>query len=229
MPCFTRAIKAASCFECPLFFCHLLPLTRLDKSKVALFVLLYQPGSSWPLVFNTHYSGTRCPFASGTTFKLTRSPWRMGGWIGGRQNLWLIASLMWQGPAVWGNWSALRVDTFCVSLSCRLLLAWPWGPRGRAVYIADTTWSAPTFLLGLLIGPGCPAVANLLVNISLKCPCLHFVSLVSACCQLRHLFQAIPFCSVPLQSNTRPLFIKQLVLETSFNQYSSPLPLAAWN
>lgn len=126
-----RTIKTASCSQCCAFFCHSLLLTRLDKSKVALFVLLYQAGSSWPLVFNTHYSGTRCPFASGTTFKLTRSPQRMGGWIGGRQNLWLIASLMWQGPAVWGNWSARRVDTFCVLLSCRLLLAWPWGPGIR--------------------------------------------------------------------------------------------------
>lgn len=139
---YQRAIKTASCSQRLPSFCHLLPLTRLDKSKVALFVLLYLAGSSEPLVFNTHYSGTRCPFASGTTFKLTRSPQRMGregemeserggegAWIGGRQNLWLIASLMWQAPAVWGNWSALRVDTFCVSLSCRLLLAWPWGPR----------------------------------------------------------------------------------------------------
>ena len=64
-------------------------------------------------------------------FQVDKVPPEDGGWIGGRQNLWLIASLMWQGPAVWGNWSALRVDTFCVSLSCRLLLARPWGPRAE--------------------------------------------------------------------------------------------------
>lgn len=123
---------------------------------MALFVLLYQAGSSWPLVFNTHYSGTRCPFASGTTFKLTRSPQRTGGWIGGRQNLWLIASLMWQGPAVWGNWSALRVDTFCVSLSCRLLLAWPWGPRAGQFTLQTLRGQHQLFYCGYWLAPAAP-------------------------------------------------------------------------
>lgn len=107
-------------------------------------------------------------FCQRHNFQVDKVPLENGGWIGGRQNLWLIASLMWQGPTVWGNWSALCVDTFCVSLSCRLLLAWPQGPRGRAVCSADCTWSAPTFLLWLSIGPRCPAVANLLVNINLS-------------------------------------------------------------
>lgn len=156
-------------------------------------------------------------FCQRHNFQVDKVPLENGGWIGGRQNLWLIASLMWQGPAAWGNWSTLRVDTFCVSLSCRLLLAWPWGPRARQFYIVDTTWSAPTFLLWLLIGPGHPAVANLLVNInlseskaggwggfiSLKYPSLHFVSLhpfIYSVRQARHLFQAIFVCLAPCSS-----------------------------
>lgn len=54
------------------------------------------------------------------------------------QNLWLIASLMWQRPAVWGNWSAGRVDTFCVLLGCRLLLAPALGTRRRGRFTRQT-------------------------------------------------------------------------------------------
>lgn len=147
-------------------------------------------------------------FCQRHNFQVDKVPLENGLWIGGRQNLWLIASLMWQGSAVWGNWSALHVDTFCVLLSCRLLLAWPWG-LGRVFYIADTTWSAPTFFFIVAIDRAClPAVANLLVNTSLKCPSQHFVP--------SHLLQAIFFfhlepCSYLVQFRNPIFFNNQLL------------------
>lgn len=48
-----RAIRTQSCTSCCPFICHLLLLTRLDKPKVALFVLLYHAGSIG-LLYSTH-------------------------------------------------------------------------------------------------------------------------------------------------------------------------------
>ncbi len=95
-------------------------------------------------------------FCQRHNFQVDKVPLENGGWIGGRQNLWLIASLMWQGPAVWGNWSALRVDTFCVSLSCRLLLAWPWGPRARQFTLQTLRGQHQLFYCGYWLVPAAP-------------------------------------------------------------------------
>lgn len=172
-------------------------------------------------------------FCQRHNFQVDKVPLENGGWIGGRQNLWLIASLMWQGPAVWGNWSALRVDTFCVSLSCRLLLAWPWGPgagqftlqtlRGQHQLFYCGYWlvqAAPLWLICLLTSAWSGPASIL----SLSTPSSPHS--VSSDTYFKPSFYAQLL--VPLWSNTQGLFIKQLLLKLSFNQYSSPPP-AAWN
>lgn len=117
---------------CLPFFIIFLLLTKLDTTKEALFVLLYQAGRQLlASCIQLTLQWNQMSFCQRHNFQVDKVPPEDGGWIGGRQNLWLIASLMWQGPTVWGNWSALCVDTFCVSLSCRLLLLWPWGPRAE--------------------------------------------------------------------------------------------------
>lgn len=95
-------------------------------------------------------------FCQRHNFQVDKVPLENGGWIGGRQNLWLIASLMWQGPAVWGNWSALCVDTFCVSLSCRLLLAWPWGARAGQFTLQTLCGQHQLFYCGYWLRPASP-------------------------------------------------------------------------
>lgn len=123
---------------------------------MALFVLLYQAGSSLASCIQHTLQWNQMSFCQRHNFQVDKVPPEDGGWIGGRQNLWLIASLMWQGPAVWGNWSALRVDTFCVSLSCRLLLAWPWGPGAGQFTLQTLRGQHQLFYCGYWLGPASP-------------------------------------------------------------------------
>lgn len=169
-------------------------------------------------------------FCQRHNFQVDKVPLENGGWIGGRQNLWLIASLMWQAPAVWGNWSALCVDTFCVLLSCRLLLAWPWGPGTEQFTLQTLCGQHQLFYCGYWLSLTSPLWLICLLTSAWSAPAsILFLHLHTAQTLISsHFFCSDSLDSVPLQCNTHGLFIKQLALKLPFNQYSFPPP-AAWN
>lgn len=62
-----------------LSFCHLLLLTRLDKSKVALFVLLYQAGSSLASCIQHTLQWNQMSFCQRHNFQVDKVPPEDGG------------------------------------------------------------------------------------------------------------------------------------------------------
>ena len=226
--------------------------TYLNKHKLSssilAFVLLYHNPNPGPLVFNTHCSGNRCLLCQWNNFQVDKVPLE-NTWIHGSQNFWLIAGLMWQASAAWGNWGCSPCRYLFVS---RSVVGYCW-PRGQGAvwqftfarqYVVSTNFF---LLLSIDLSQATlSAEANLLVNINLSGAGGGVASIMAASSEASTALAVIeaspllsPQCNVsssghfqaPLftpsfntcsRANSlihRAYFLKQLLVKLSFNQY----------